>query len=68
MRSAAALRAGRTRRKASPLMTHLTYAEAGRDLSVSFLVRYFARSRSLAPFGASCLAAGLGRLACLLLR
>ena len=37
-------------------------------LSVSFLVRYFARSRSLAPFGIYCLVAGLGSAAYLLLR
>ncbi len=40
----------------------------GAYLSVSFLVRYFARSRSLTPFGIYCLAAGLGSLAYLLLR
>ena len=37
-------------------------------LSVRFLVRYFAKERSLAPFGIYCLAAGLGSLAYLLLR
>ena len=37
-------------------------------LSVSFLVRYFARSRSLVPFGIYCLTAGLGSAAYLLLR
>jgi undecaprenyl-diphosphatase len=40
----------------------------GAYLSVSFLVRYFAKSRSLTPFGIYCLAAGLGSLAYLLLR
>jgi undecaprenyl-diphosphatase len=40
----------------------------GAYLSVSFLVRYFARSRSLAPFGIYCLVAGLGSAAYLLLR
>jgi undecaprenyl-diphosphatase len=37
-------------------------------LSISFLVRYFAKSRSLTPFGIYCLIAGLGSLAYLLLR
>jgi undecaprenyl-diphosphatase len=37
-------------------------------LSVSFLVRYFAKDRSLTPFGIYCLIAGLGSLAYLLLR
>jgi undecaprenyl-diphosphatase len=41
---------------------------AGAYLSVSFLVRYFARSRSLVPFGIYCLTAGLGSAAYLLLR
>ncbi len=40
----------------------------GAYLSVSFLVRYFNRSRSLAPFGIYCLVAGLGSAAYLLLR
>jgi undecaprenyl-diphosphatase len=40
----------------------------GAYLSVAFLVRYFARSRSLAPFGVYCLVAGLGSAAYLLLR
>jgi undecaprenyl-diphosphatase len=40
----------------------------GAYLSVSFLVRYFASSRSLAPFGIYCLVAGLGSAAYLLLR
>ena len=40
----------------------------GAYVSVSFLVRYFARSRSLAPFGVYCLVAGLGSAAYLLLR
>ena len=40
----------------------------GAFLSVHFLVRYFAKSRSLTPFGIYCLAAGLGSLAYLLLR
>jgi undecaprenyl-diphosphatase len=40
----------------------------GAYLSVSFLVRYFARSRSLVPFGTYCLVAGLGSAAYLLLR
>jgi undecaprenyl-diphosphatase len=37
-------------------------------LSISFLVRYFAKDRSLTPFGIYCLIAGLGSLAYLLLR
>ena len=41
---------------------------AGAYLSVSFLVRYFAKDRSLTPFGIYCLIAGLGSLAYLLLR
>jgi undecaprenyl-diphosphatase len=41
---------------------------AGAYLSVSFLVRYFAKDRSLTPFGVYCLIAGLGSLAYLLLR
>jgi undecaprenyl-diphosphatase len=41
---------------------------AGAYLSVSFLVRYFAKDRSLAPFGIYCLIAGLGSFAYLLLR
>jgi undecaprenyl-diphosphatase len=41
---------------------------AGAYLSVSFLVRYFASSRSLVPFGIYCLTAGLGSAAYLLLR
>ena len=41
---------------------------AGAYLSVSFLVRYFARDRPLTPFGVYCLIAGLGSLAYLLLR
>jgi undecaprenyl-diphosphatase len=40
----------------------------GAYLSVRFLVRYFARARSLTPFGVYCLAAGLGSAAYLLLR
>jgi len=40
----------------------------GAYLSVRFLVRYFAKERSLAPFGIYCLVAGLGSLAYLLLR
>jgi undecaprenyl-diphosphatase len=40
----------------------------GAYLSVRFLVRYFASSRSLAPFGIYCLVAGLGSAAYLLLR
>jgi undecaprenyl-diphosphatase len=40
----------------------------GAYASVRFLVRYFARDRSLAPFGVYCLAAGLGSAAYLLLR
>jgi undecaprenyl-diphosphatase len=40
----------------------------GAYLSVRFLVRYFARSRSLTPFGIYCLVAGLGSAAYLLLR
>ena len=40
----------------------------GAYLSVAFLVRYFGRSRSLAPFGIYCLVAGLGSAAYLLLR
>jgi undecaprenyl-diphosphatase len=43
-------------------------AGIGAYLSVSFLVRYFARSRSLTPFGIYCLVAGLGSAAYLLLR
>jgi undecaprenyl-diphosphatase len=41
---------------------------AGAYLSLSFLVRYFARSRSLVPFGIYCLTAGLGSAAYLLVR
>jgi undecaprenyl-diphosphatase len=41
---------------------------AGAYLSVSFLVRYFAKDRPLTPFGIYCLIAGLGSLAYLLLR
>jgi undecaprenyl-diphosphatase len=41
---------------------------AGAYLSVSFLVRYFAKDRSLTPFGVYCLIVGLGSLAYLLLR
>jgi undecaprenyl-diphosphatase len=40
----------------------------GAYLSVRFLVRYFARSGSLTPFGIYCLVAGLGSAAYLLLR
>jgi len=40
----------------------------GAYLSIRFLVRYFAKSRSLTPFGIYCLAADLGSLAYLLLR
>jgi undecaprenyl-diphosphatase len=40
----------------------------GAYLSIRFLVRYFAKSRSLTPFGIYCLVAGLGSLAYLLLR
>jgi undecaprenyl-diphosphatase len=40
----------------------------GAYLSVRFLVRYFAKSRSLTPFGIYCLVAGLGSLAYLALR
>jgi undecaprenyl-diphosphatase len=41
---------------------------AGAYLSVRFLTRYFARERSLTPFGIYCLLAGLGSLAYLLAR
>ena len=41
---------------------------AGAYLSVRFLTRYFAKSRSLAPFGIYCLAAGLASLIYLLVR
>lgn len=37
-------------------------------LSVRFLVRYFSKSRTLVPFAAYCLAAGLGSLFYLVLR
>jgi undecaprenyl-diphosphatase len=40
----------------------------GAYLSVRFLVRYFAKERSLTPFGIYCLVAGLGSAAYLLLR
>ena len=40
----------------------------GAYLSVRFLTRYFAKERSLAPFGIYCLLAGLGSLAYLLAR
>jgi undecaprenyl-diphosphatase len=40
----------------------------GAYLSIRFLVRYFAKSRSLTPFGIYCLLAGLGSAAYLLLR
>lgn len=40
----------------------------GAYLSVRFLVRYFAKERSLTPFGIYCLIAGLGSAAYLLLR
>jgi undecaprenyl-diphosphatase len=40
----------------------------GAYLSLRFLVRYFAKARSLAPFGIYCLAAGLASLAYLTLR
>jgi undecaprenyl-diphosphatase len=40
----------------------------GAYLSVRFLTRYFAKERSLTPFGGYCLLAGLGSLACLLAR
>jgi undecaprenyl-diphosphatase len=40
----------------------------GAYLSVRFLVRYFAKERSLAPFGIYCLIAGLGSAAYLLVR
>jgi undecaprenyl-diphosphatase len=40
----------------------------GAYLSVSFLVRYFAQSRSLVPFGIYCLIVGLGSAAYLLVR
>jgi undecaprenyl-diphosphatase len=40
----------------------------GAYLSVRFLTRYFAKERSLAPFGIYCLVAGLGSAAYLLLR
>ena len=41
---------------------------AGAYVSVRFLTRYFAKARSLAPFGIYCLAAGLGSLIYLLVR
>ena len=41
---------------------------AGAYLSVRFLTRYFARERSLTPFGIYCLLAGLGSLVYLLVR
>jgi undecaprenyl-diphosphatase len=41
---------------------------AGAYLSVRFLTRYFARERSLTPFGIYCLLAGLGSLVYLLAR
>jgi undecaprenyl-diphosphatase len=41
---------------------------AGAYVSVRFLTRYFAKSRSLAPFGIYCLAAGLASLIYLLAR
>jgi undecaprenyl-diphosphatase len=40
----------------------------GAYFSVRFLVRYFAKARSLTPFGIYCLAAGLGSLAWLAIR
>jgi len=40
----------------------------GAYVSVRFLVRYFAKARSLTPFGIYCLAAGLGSLAWLAIR
>jgi undecaprenyl-diphosphatase len=41
---------------------------AGAYVSVRFLTRYFAKARSLAPFGIYCLAAGLASLIYLLVR
>ncbi|HEX6453644.1 MAG TPA: undecaprenyl-diphosphate phosphatase [Trebonia sp.] len=43
-------------------------AGIGAYLSVRFLTRYFAKERSLAPFGIYCLVAGLGSAVYLLLR
>jgi undecaprenyl-diphosphatase len=40
----------------------------GAYVSVRFLVRYFAKARSLTPFGIYCLAAGLGSLIWLIIR
>ena len=40
----------------------------GAYISVRYLVRYFAKARSLAPFGIYCLVAGLGSLAYLAIR
>jgi undecaprenyl-diphosphatase len=43
-------------------------AGIGAYLSVRYLVRYFSRARSLTPFGIYCPVAGLGCLACFIVR
>lgn len=51
-----------------PILVGSLLSFIGAYFSVRFLTRYFAKERSLAPFGIYCLIAGLGSLAVLLLR
>jgi undecaprenyl-diphosphatase len=51
-----------------PILAGSLLAFIGAYFSVRFLTRYFAKERSLAPFGIYCLVAGLGSLLVLALR